>query len=275
MALAKIERTSPEEIKMIKNNPPEPIKLDWDPEPVINLLNPKQFYEHYQELALTREEQKQQLEEINTKLCDFQYCNECNLIYNLPICIIYTIPEKEEPISSCTSEVESTFNPDSNSDNNDNKNNSSSSAQCSNRKYSNSNSNSNPETYIVLSDLTKEQEIKWFNDNNKGIMPECVHDTNARFDLRYPRKNIIKLEPHLHTCIDLKIALKIPATTMVQLVSRSSLVKRGINIRGRIIDAGYVGNIIAMLQNDSEKTYIIESNKKIAQTIFLPLVKIA
>ncbi|KAG9287273.1 hypothetical protein G9A89_008903 [Geosiphon pyriformis] len=30
-----------------------------------------------------------------------------------------------------------------------------------------------------------------------------------------------------------------------------------------------------MLQNDSEKAYIIEPNKKIAQTIFLPLVKIA
>ncbi|KAG9287353.1 hypothetical protein G9A89_023724 [Geosiphon pyriformis] len=38
--------------------------------PVINLLNLKQFHEHYQELALTREEQEQWLEEINTKLCD-------------------------------------------------------------------------------------------------------------------------------------------------------------------------------------------------------------
>ncbi|KAG9305483.1 hypothetical protein G9A89_006453 [Geosiphon pyriformis] len=72
-------------------------------------------------------------------------------------------------------------------------------------------------------------------------MPEHVHDTDAGFDLRYPRKDPIKLEPH----------------------------------SGGIIDAGYVGNIIAMLQNDSEKTYIIEPNKKIAQTIFLPLVKIA
>ncbi|KAG9294866.1 hypothetical protein G9A89_003206 [Geosiphon pyriformis] len=30
-----------------------------------------------------------------------------------------------------------------------------------------------------------------------------------------------------------------------------------------------------MLQNNSEKAYIIEPNKKIAQAIFLPLVKIA
>ncbi|KAG9297813.1 hypothetical protein G9A89_000118 [Geosiphon pyriformis] len=106
-------------------------------------------------------------------------------------------------------------------------------------------------------------------------MPEHVHNTNAEFDLRYLGKNFIKLEPHLHTCIDLKIVLEILATTMVQLASRSSLAKRGINIRGGIIDTEYVGNIITMLQNDSEKAYIIDPNEKIAQSIFLPLVKVA
>ncbi|KAG9304622.1 hypothetical protein G9A89_020186 [Geosiphon pyriformis] len=106
-------------------------------------------------------------------------------------------------------------------------------------------------------------------------MPECIHDTNVRFDLRYSRKDAIKLEPYLYTCVDLKIALEIPATIMIQLSSQSSLAKRKINIREGIIDAGYVKNIITMLQNDSEKAYIIEPNKKIALAIFLPLVKIA
>ncbi|KAG9293302.1 hypothetical protein G9A89_007548 [Geosiphon pyriformis] len=78
-------------------------------------------------------------------------------------------------------------------------------------------------------------------------MPECVHDTDAGFDLKYPEKDAIKLEPHSCTCIDLKIALEIPATTIVQLVSRNSLAKRGINIRERIIDMGYIGNIIAIV----------------------------
>ncbi|KAG9307340.1 hypothetical protein G9A89_017169 [Geosiphon pyriformis] len=62
---------------------------------------------------------------------------------------------------------------------------------------------------------------------------------------------------------------------MVQLVSKNSLAKKRINIRGRIIDTGYVENIITILQNNLEKAYIIEPNKKIAQTIFLSLVKIA
>ncbi|KAG9286725.1 hypothetical protein G9A89_012275 [Geosiphon pyriformis] len=95
MALAKIEGATPEEIKTIKDNPPEPLELDWDAEPIINLLDPEQFHEHYQELAPTRKEQEQWLEQLNARLCqhclipcDFQYCNECDLIYNPPPCMI-------------------------------------------------------------------------------------------------------------------------------------------------------------------------------------------
>ncbi|KAG9299857.1 hypothetical protein G9A89_003401 [Geosiphon pyriformis] len=245
-------------------------------------MNPEQFYKHYQKLAPIREKQEQYLEKINIQLCnyclipyDFQYCNECNLIYNLPPCMIYTIPEEEKPISSCGSKLESLFNPNSNFDNDDNKNNGSRSTQHDNKNNNDLDSNSNPETYIVLSDLTKEQKLKWFSDNNKSIMPKCTHNTDAEFDLRYSRKDVIKLKPHSHICIDFKIALEIITTTIIQLAFRSSLVKKEINIREGIINAEYIENIIAMLQNNSEKAYIIEPNKKIAQTIFLLLVKVA
>ncbi|KAG9287846.1 hypothetical protein G9A89_017441 [Geosiphon pyriformis] len=119
--------------------------------------------------TLTREEQEQRLEEINTRLCDyclilydFQFCDNCDLIYNLPPHMIYTIPEEEEPINSCASESESSSNPDSNSNNDNNENNSSSSVQngYDNDSNSDSNSDSNYEQYIALSDLTKEQELK-------------------------------------------------------------------------------------------------------------------
>ncbi|KAG9293014.1 hypothetical protein G9A89_016376 [Geosiphon pyriformis] len=235
MAFAKIQEASLEEIKEVKNNPSEPLELDWDEKPVINLLEPEKFHEHYQTLASTREEQEQCLAQINTKLCDyclilcdFQYCNECNLIYNPLPYMIYTIPEKKKPINNCTSESKSIFNPNSNSDN-DNKNNGSSSVQYGNEISSDSNSNSNYEHYIALPDLFKKQELKWYSDNDKSIILKRAHDTDAE----------------------------------------------GINIRGGIIDAEYVENIVAMLQNDSEKAYIIKPNEKIAQAIFLPLVKIA
>ncbi|KAG9286996.1 hypothetical protein G9A89_022960 [Geosiphon pyriformis] len=167
MTLAKIKGATPKKIKTIKNNPSESIELDWDPEPVINLLDPEQFHKHYQELALTRKEQKQHLEEINTQLCDhclipcdFQYCNECDFIYNPPPCMIYMIPEEKKPISNCATESESIFNPNSNFDNEDDENNGFSFTQNGNKNISDSDSNSNPKIYIALPDLSKEQELK-------------------------------------------------------------------------------------------------------------------
>ncbi|KAG9307376.1 hypothetical protein G9A89_017205 [Geosiphon pyriformis] len=225
MAITKIEGALPKEIRTIKNNPPEPIELDWDAEPVINFLEPEEFHEHYQNLAPTREEQEQWLAQLNTRLCchclipsNFEYCDDCNLIYNPPPCMIYTIPEEEKPISSCASESELLINCDSDFDNDD-KNTSSSSIQNGNDNKDDPNSDSNSDLnykqYIALSDLSKEQELKWYSDNGKGIMPECVHDTDAGFDLRYPGTEVIKLKPHTRTCIDLKVALEILATTMV------------------------------------------------------------
>ncbi|KAG9292724.1 hypothetical protein G9A89_008312 [Geosiphon pyriformis] len=102
----------------------------------------------------------------------------------------------------------------------------------------------------MLLDLSKKQKLRWFNDNNEDIMPKCTHNTDAS-------------------------GIEIPATTMVQLASRSSLAKKRINIKKEIIDARYVENIIVILQNDSEKAYIIDPNEKITQAIFLSLVKIA
>ncbi|KAG9303075.1 hypothetical protein G9A89_000079 [Geosiphon pyriformis] len=125
------------------------------------------------------------------------YCNECDLIYNLTPYKIYTIPKEEEPISSYTSELDSIFNPNSNPNNDDN--NSFSSVQNNNSNNNgNLNSDSDSKQYITLSNLSKEQKLRWFSDNNKGIMPERTHDTNAGFDLRYLGKDAIKLEPHLH-----------------------------------------------------------------------------
>ncbi|KAG9303411.1 hypothetical protein G9A89_013737 [Geosiphon pyriformis] len=61
---------------------------------------------------------------------------------------------------------------------------------------------------------------------------------------------------------------------MIQIASQSSLAKKRISIQGRVIDSGYTGNLMVLLQNNSKKLYTIESKEKIAQAIFLPLVKI-
>ncbi|KAG9302042.1 hypothetical protein G9A89_021086 [Geosiphon pyriformis] len=73
MAYAMLEGTTTEELREIKNNLlslPEP-KYVQTFDAFGNIKdNPKEFHKHYQQLAPTREEQKQCLEEINTQLCD-------------------------------------------------------------------------------------------------------------------------------------------------------------------------------------------------------------
>ncbi|KAG9306844.1 hypothetical protein G9A89_005745 [Geosiphon pyriformis] len=117
------------------------------------------------------------------------------------------------------------------------------------------------EEYLAYSDLSKELELKWYSDNKEGICPERVHDTDVGFDLQYPGQSLIIIAPHSLVKIDLKIALKILVNTM-----------KKINIKRRIIDAGYTGNIIVMLQNNLNRPYKIKSQEKIAQAIFLSLL---
>ncbi|KAG9291628.1 hypothetical protein G9A89_022047 [Geosiphon pyriformis] len=59
---------------------------------------------------------------------------------------------------------------------------------------------------------------------------------------------------------------------MVQIAFRSSLANKRINIRGGVIDAGYIGDITIMLQNKTDKSFKIEHAEKIAQAIYLPLI---
>ncbi|KAG9288185.1 hypothetical protein G9A89_020491 [Geosiphon pyriformis] len=174
MVNAKIKGTMPSKILEIKNNLPKPVNiiLVLNPNVFFDIkTNPEDFHEHYQNLALTRKEQEEQLAQLNTRLynhclipCDFQYCNECDLIYNPPIHMIYMIPEEKKPISSCTLKSESLFNSDSNSDNDDDKNTGSSSIQNSNNNNNDSNSDSNSnlkyKQYIAIPDLIRELELK-------------------------------------------------------------------------------------------------------------------
>ncbi|KAG9296638.1 hypothetical protein G9A89_002909 [Geosiphon pyriformis] len=130
------------------------------------------------------------------------------------------------------------------------------------------------EQYFAYFNFSKELELKWYSDNNKKICPEKAHETDTGFDLRYSGQLSIVIALHSLVKIDLKIALEILISTIVQVISRLSLAKKEINIKGEIIDVGYIGNIIVMLQNNLDKPYKIKSHKKIAQAIFLLLVKI-
>ncbi|KAG9293313.1 hypothetical protein G9A89_007559 [Geosiphon pyriformis] len=111
------------------------------------------------------------------------------------------------------------------------------------------------EKFVAYTDLEQVTDIRYFDNGHLGIIPERAHPTDAEFDLCYSEDQSTTLPPRSITKIDLKIAVEIPPGIMVQMASRSSFAKKEIS-------------------NNSEKPYTIESKEKIAQAIFLPLVKI-
>ncbi|KAG9304192.1 hypothetical protein G9A89_019754 [Geosiphon pyriformis] len=233
MANTKAEGTTTKEIRKIKDNSwmLKYTRPDY-PEDDFFTDDPDTFQNQYQELALTCEKQEQRLADLNTKLCNyclipchFQYCDECDLMFNPLPRILFPITELPEPKEEVLITKDMLFQDPT--------------------------ENTETEQYLAYPDLSKELELKWYSNNEEGICPKRAHDTNAA--------------PHSLIKIDLKIVLEIPVSTMVQ---------KRIDIKGGIIDASYTGNIIVMLQNNLDRPYKIESQEKIVQAIFLPLLSL-
>ncbi|KAG9301999.1 hypothetical protein G9A89_021043 [Geosiphon pyriformis] len=90
-------------------------------------------------------------------------------------------------------------------------------------------------------------QLKYFNNNRQGIKSEKAHEIDTEYDLRYPDKDTFVLKPKSLTKINLKIALEILPGAIVQIASQSSLASKEINVREKIIDAGYTGDITVIL----------------------------
>ncbi|KAG9302188.1 hypothetical protein G9A89_020622 [Geosiphon pyriformis] len=131
-----------------------------------------------------------------------------------------------------------------------------------------------PTTPIYFFEKQPPLQLKYFDNHGQEIRPEKAHKIDARYDLRYPGKDTLVLQPKSLTKINLKIALEIPPGAMVQIAFKLSLASKKINIREGVINAGYTGDITIMLQNKTDKPFKIEHAEKIAQAIYLLLINI-
>ena len=118
-------------------------------------------------------------------------------------------------------------------------------------------------------------EIKVFTNYGKGKIPERTHEEDAGFDIKYPGVTILNIPPKEVMFVNTWIAMEIPKGSYCQLKSRSSLAKKGIEVKAGTIDAGYTGDIGILLYNNTGLTYQIRPNEKIAQAIFSPILNIS
>lgn len=101
--------------------------------------------------------------------------------------------------------------------------------------------------------------------------PTKAHSADAGFDLYAPKDCYGVILPHTSAAIDTGTAICIPDGYCGLLVSKSGLnVKHGIKSTG-LVDAGYTGNIVVKLYNDSDSPFILEGGMKISQIVILPI----
>lgn len=82
-------------------------------------------------------------------------------------------------------------------------------------------------------------------------------------------KYYIKIPPGCRAAIHTGIAISCPPNVAFQVWPRSGLsLKNGLSVKGGLIDSGYTGEVIIILQNnDREKPFIVTEGLKIAQLV--------
>ena len=97
-----------------------------------------------------------------------------------------------------------------------------------------------------------------------------AHSTDGGYDIISSRVIVIPARDRVLVPTDLRVA--IPAGYVGLLKSRSGLAtKHGIEHGAGVIDCGYTGEILVLMQNHSEVDYTIDSGDKIAQMLIVPI----
>lgn len=105
---------------------------------------------------------------------------------------------------------------------------------------------------------------------DKGAkMPTRAHEYDAGLDL-YSMESV-RIPPYSHVILETGTHIMIPRNHVGLVTSKSSLMQNGITCRGTI-DCGYTGSIKAVLFNHTDNYILVESGRKVAQLVILPII---
>lgn len=105
-------------------------------------------------------------------------------------------------------------------------------------------------------------------------MPAFAHDTDACMDLFSNMDAVIK--PGEREVVKSGVHIELPNDYEIQVRSKSGLAaKKGVCVLNApgVIDAGYTGDISAIMINLGKEDYIISKGDKVAQIILAPVLK--
>lgn len=113
-------------------------------------------------------------------------------------------------------------------------------------------------------------KIKFIKFDKDVQLPTRKHhsDTGADFYLL----DSVVLEPFETKVIDLGFGIEIPNGYTAKLQARTSVAKHGIHIEQCAIDAGYTGEVHAIVTNFSDKTIVFNECERIGYIEVYPCV---
>jgi len=118
-------------------------------------------------------------------------------------------------------------------------------------------------------------EIKLIN--NDILVPKYQTEMSAGLDLHAVLENKLICVPNTRHMIRTGISINMKDSNMCGIIlPRSGLsTKHGIILSNTVglIDADYQGEIMLSIWNSGTHTYIIEPNERIAQLVFMPIVR--
>lgn len=117
--------------------------------------------------------------------------------------------------------------------------------------------------------------IKFRNTSNNPD-PEYAYLMDSGFDIRANITHPVTLVPMERRLIKTGLHIEIPEMYELQVRPRSGLaLKHGITVLNTpgTVDSGYINEIGVILVNLSNETYVIKHGDRIAQAVFVPVIK--
>ena len=100
-------------------------------------------------------------------------------------------------------------------------------------------------------------------------MPKRQDPGSAGFTLY--STEAMRLLPHRKEFLDLGIAIETPPGTIAKIDALRKHEQQGLSILGGTIDADYRGNILVMIENNTDQIINIKEHDAIAQLIFIKI----
>ena len=102
-------------------------------------------------------------------------------------------------------------------------------------------------------------------------VPARATEGSAAYDVKAHQTIVIPAQST--GLVPLNLRLSTPKDHFMQLLSRSGLASRGITVEGGVIDPDYCQEVKAILRNSTHTPFKIQKGQRIAQAIFLPILK--